>query len=102
MKEGVKVRVIACYSGHEFAIGQIVERRVSEYDEGDNFGFVDEDGFVWYMKPDEYEIVDKSYVVYLLEGALEASVSQGFSRAFNMALRDTVALAAQEASTESV
>lgn len=99
MREGVKVRVVACYSGHEFAIGQIVERRVSEYDEGDNFGFVDEEGFVWYMKPEEYEIVDKSYVVYLLEDALEASVSQGFSRAFNRALRGVVSLAVQEINT---
>lgn len=100
MKEGVKVRVIANYTGHEFVIGEIVERRFSKYDGSSDLGFVDERGSVWYMNSGEYEIVDKSYVVYLLEQVLEASVSQGFSQAFNRALRDMVDLAAQEANTQ--
>ena len=60
MKEGTKVKVVACHTGHEFMIGEIVERRAAEYDEEqDSLGFYSEDSGLWYMQPDEYETVNE-------------------------------------------
>lgn len=59
MEIRTKVRVTCCLTGHEFEDGEIVERHESQYDfeYKDSVGFIASDGSVWYMIPDEYEIV---------------------------------------------
>lgn len=95
MKEGFKVKVKARYTGHGFRLGQIVERRASERDDELSVGFVCDKGFVWYMQPDEYEIVD-SVCEQLLKEALSSAESENFSRA----VIDCILLALEEVSFE--
>lgn len=59
MKIGDKVRVLACFHGHEFNDGDIVERYPLEYDNEHKqlVGFIDEDDQSWYMSPEEYEVI---------------------------------------------
>jgi hypothetical protein len=81
MKEGTKVKVLACVSGHEFQIGEIVERRIGKYDNFDSsMGFYSETAGLWYMDADEYKIVDKSHTIALLADARNLASSQGLSR----------------------
>lgn len=57
MKINTKVKVVACFHGHEFNDGDIVKRYPLEYDNDhkDLAGFIGEDGQSCYMSPDEYE-----------------------------------------------
>jgi hypothetical protein len=81
MKEGTKVKVLTCVTGHEFQIGEIVERRIGEYDGvTDSIGFYSETAGLWYMDTDEYKIVDKSHTIALLADAYNLARSQGLSR----------------------
>lgn len=82
MKEGTKVKVVYCHTGHQFRIGEIVERRVGDYDgEQNSLGFYSEEtDDLWYMQPDEYEIVDKGYVISLMVDTMNMCRTQGFSR----------------------
>ena len=80
MKEGTKVKVLTCVTGHEFQIGEIVERRIGEYDDFDSKGFYSEIAGLWYMDADEYKIVDKSHTLALLSDAYNLARSQGLSR----------------------
>jgi len=82
MKEGTKVKVKACSTGHGFAIGEVVVRRHGEYVEDDQcLGFYSEKQGLWYMTPDEYELVDpKAYAIGLLKEALSACIDAKFSR----------------------
>lgn len=81
MKEGTKVKVVYCHTGHQFRIGEIVERRVGEYDGEQNaLGFYSEESGLWYMQPDEYEIVDKGYAISLMIHVMNMCRAQGFSR----------------------
>lgn len=57
MKIGQAVRVIACESGHQFDIGEIVYRTPAPEDDANGVGFKNSDGKLWYMSEDEYEIV---------------------------------------------
>ena len=95
MKEGVKVKVKARHGGHGFCLGQIVERRASEQDDDSSVGFACDKGFVWYMLPDEYEIVD-SVCEQLLKEALSAAESENFSRV----VIDCILLALEKVSFE--
>lgn len=62
MKEGTKVKVTACFTGHEFDIGEVVMRKYLEEDHSEMcLGFVDDKGSSWYMSPEEYEVCDKVY-----------------------------------------
>lgn len=60
MKVGTKVKVVACITGHDFDDGEIVERHEAEYDYEikDSLGFIAKDGMIWYMIPDEYEVIE--------------------------------------------
>ena len=81
MKEGTKVKVLACVSGHEFQIGEIVEHRIGEHDDfNGTMGFYSETAGIWYMDADEYKIVDKSHTIALLADAMNLAMSQGLSR----------------------
>lgn len=93
MKEGTKVKVVACLTGHEFGIGQVVVRRYGEYEGDDNLGFYSEQDGLWYMKPDEYVIADtKAYALDLLKEALcacqDAKFSRGTIQAVEMAIEN--------------
>jgi hypothetical protein len=79
MKEGVKVKVVAQLSGHEFDIGEVVERKYSCEDSESCIGFYSEQNGIWYMSGDEYEICSKHYVVSLLLDAMVACDQAGFS-----------------------
>ncbi len=59
MKEGTTVKVIANVSKHGFDDGEIVRRKSEEYDHQYNecLGFIAEHGEIWYMIPEEYEVV---------------------------------------------
>ena len=57
MKIGQAVRVIACKSCHEFALGEIVYRAASDEDCAESLGFKNSSGRVWYMTEDEYELI---------------------------------------------
>lgn len=57
MKEGTKVKVVQQLSGHDFEIGEIVERRVGPYEDSETIGFFSETAGIWYMTPEEYEVV---------------------------------------------
>lgn len=57
MKEGTKVKVLACETGHEFKIGEIVTRSVGVHEDAGNLGFMSETVGLWYMAQHEYEIV---------------------------------------------
>ena len=94
MREGTKVKVKARHSEHGFCFGQIVERRASEHDES-SVGFVCDKGFVWYMQPDEYDLVG-STCEQLLKEALSAAESEDFSRV----VIDCILLALEEVSFE--
>jgi len=77
MKDGTKVKVVSYLTGHDFRIGQIVTRESSEwdYEYKDSLGFAGDDGQVWYMQPDEYEIVDAEPKLGRIE-ELEAEVDK--------------------------
>lgn len=55
MEEGTKVKVVACTSGHEFDIGEVVTRKVM-WENGEHIGFHSEENGDWYMYPEEYEL----------------------------------------------
>lgn len=59
MKSGTLVKVVACITGHEFEKGEIVSRHEAEYDYEykDSVGFIDGAGNIWYMSPEEYEVL---------------------------------------------
>lgn len=59
MEIGTKVKVVACFCGHEFLDDQIVKRHPLEYDNEtkDLVGFIGEDGQAWYLAPEEYEVI---------------------------------------------
>lgn len=59
MKAGTMVKVVAYITGHEFEIGQTVVRHEAEHDDYNLafFGFIGETGSIWYMSPDEYEVL---------------------------------------------
>lgn len=80
MKEGTKVKVVASISGHDFDVGEIVERRCGEYEDSECLGFYSKEHGIWYMTPDEYEIVDKNHAIYLMVDAMNMAMQQGFSR----------------------
>jgi hypothetical protein len=81
VKEGTKVKVLDCTSGHEFQIGEIVERRIGGHDDFDGvMGFYSETAGLWYMGTHEYKIIDKSYTIALLADAMNLAMSQGLSR----------------------
>ena len=79
MREGIKVKVVASISGHEFDIGEIVERKYSSEDDNECLGFYSEQNGVWYMNAEEYQICSKDYVVSLLLDAMLACDQAGFS-----------------------
>ena len=56
MKEGTKVEVVSAISGHEFDVGEVVERRWGEYEDADCMGFYSQKNGHWYMTPEEYKI----------------------------------------------
>ena len=60
MKNGTKVKVVACLTGHEFEDDEIVERHEAQYDyeQKDCLGFISKAGEIWYMIPDEYEVLE--------------------------------------------
>lgn len=61
MKQGTKVKVLCCLTGHDFDDGEVVERHDSPFDfevKG-SLGFIAKDGSIWYMIPEEYEILEK-------------------------------------------
>lgn len=95
MKEGTKVKVKANRTIHGFRLGQIVERRASERDDELSVGFVCDKGFVWYMQPDEYDLVDSACEL-LLKEALSAAEAENFSRV----VIDCILLALEEVSFE--
>lgn len=95
MKEGTKVKVKANRTGHGFCLGQIVERRASELDDEFGVGFVCNKGHVWYMQPDEYDLVG-SACEQLLKEALSAAEYEDFSRV----VIDCILLALEEVSFE--
>ena len=81
MKEGTKVKVVACLTDHGFGIGEIVIRRYGEHEDDQCLGFYSEKQGLWYMTPDEYELVDaKAYAIGLLKEALSACIEAKFSR----------------------
>jgi hypothetical protein len=81
MKEGTKVKVLTNVTEHGFRDGEIVGRRVGEYDNyEDSLGFYSEVAGLWYMTSDEYKIVDKSHTVALLADVYNLAMSQGLSR----------------------
>ena len=80
MKEGVKVKVVASITGHDFDIGEIVERRYLDEDDEDCVGFYSERNGEWYMSSDEYEVCDKQYAVDLAVEAANTMRGMGFSR----------------------
>lgn len=80
MKEGIKVKVVASITGHEFDIGEIVERRYLDEDDEDCVGFYSERNGEWYMTAEEYEACDKQYAVDLAVAAANAMMEMGFSR----------------------
>lgn len=97
MKEGTKVKVVYCHTGHEFILGEVVERRAGEYDgEHNSLCFYSEKAGAWYMQPDEYEIVDKSYTIQLMKEIMELLATQGFSKD----LRNKIDLAIEQAEYE--
>lgn len=96
MKEGTKVKVKACHTGHGFSFGQIVERRASEHDDESSVGFVCDKGDVWYMMPEEYEIVDRDHLVQLLKEAKEVAIRQGFSCKVHKEIREIISLVIEE------
>lgn len=57
MKIGQAVRVIACESGHRFAIGEIVYRTPAPGDDEYDLGFKNSSGELCYMGADEYEFI---------------------------------------------
>jgi hypothetical protein len=59
MKAGTLVKVVACITGHDFEIGETVVRHRAEHDDLDlgSLGFIDETGSIWYMSPEEYEVL---------------------------------------------
>lgn len=60
MKQGTKVKVVDCINGHEFQIGEVVARVYAAYDtiEHGSLAFQSDRSGVWYMQPDEYEILN--------------------------------------------
>lgn len=97
MKEGTKVKVIDEVSGHEFDIGEIVERRFAQYDEPDSLGFYSEKNGLWYMCEEEYVVLDKNYTVELLEKALRyAFEGQKFSEETILKIDEALSAASQE------
>ena len=58
MKIGQAVRVIASKSVYQFAIGEIVHRTPTPYDNQRSVGFTNSSGQLRYMTADEYELVD--------------------------------------------
>ena len=80
MKEGTKIKVVASIAGHEFDVGEIVERRhIPEDDEG-CLGFYSEKNGEWYMSAEEYKVCDKQYAIDLAIDAATAMMEMGFSR----------------------
>lgn len=63
MKQGTKVKVVAHLTGHDFDLGEIVERHESQFDYEieDSLAFIAKDGSIWYMIPDEYEVVTQRW-----------------------------------------
>lgn len=57
MKIGQAVRVIAIKSVYQFAIGEIVHRTATPYDDQCSVGFTNSSGQLRYMTADEYELV---------------------------------------------
>lgn len=59
MKMGTKVEVVANITGHDFDEGEVVERHEAEFDYEitDSLGFISKDGLIWYMIPEEYEVI---------------------------------------------
>ena len=95
MKEGTKVKVKARHTRHGFCVGQIVERRASELDDEFGVGFVCDKGDVWYMQPDEYDLVGGA-CEQLLKEALSAAEAENFSTV----VIDCILLALEEVSFE--
>lgn len=61
MKQGTKVKVVDRTNGHEFQIGEVVTRVYAAYDTIAYGGLAfqsDRCSGVWYMQPDEYEILN--------------------------------------------
>lgn len=60
MKNGTKVKVVARVTGHDFDDNEIVERHEAQYDyeSKDSLGFISKSGEIWYMIPDEYEVLE--------------------------------------------
>lgn len=96
MKEGTKVKVKANRTGHGFCLGEIVERRASELDDEFGVGFMCDKDHVWYMQPDEYEIVDRDHLVQLLKEAKEVAIRQGFSCKVHKEIREIISLVIEE------
>ena len=57
MKIGQAVRVIASKSVYQFAIGEIVYRKATPYDDQCSVGFTNSSGQLRYLTADEYELV---------------------------------------------
>jgi len=81
MKEGIKVKVIASITGHEFDIGEIVKRKYLDEDDEGCCGFYSERNGEWYMSPEEYAICDEQHAVDLAAEAANIMMEMGFSRA---------------------
>lgn len=96
MKEGTKVKVIDEVTGHEFDIGEIVTRKYSDGDDLDNLGFYSQRNGVWYMNPDEYEIVDKNHVVDMLSQAYDFAVEQKLSEDTINKIKEALSAAVEE------
>lgn len=95
MREGVKVKVVARNTYHGFAIGEVVKRVRDPGDCADCSAFVSQNGKIWYMQPDEYDLVG-SDCEDLLKEALSAAESENFSRMVS----DCILLALEEVSFE--
>jgi ribulose 1,5-bisphosphate synthetase/thiazole synthase len=80
MKEGIKVKVVASITGHEFNIGEIVKRKYLHEDDEGCCGFYSERNGEWYMSPEEYVVCDKQYSIDLAVDAANAMMEMGFSR----------------------
>jgi len=90
MKQGTKVKVVAERTGHQFYIGEIVQRKAGELDGDISLGFYSENSGLWYMDEDEYEVVDKQYPIDLLKNVLSIAKSQGFSDNACQSLQKTI------------
>jgi ribulose 1,5-bisphosphate synthetase/thiazole synthase len=80
MKEGIKVKVIASITGHEFDIGEIVKRKYLHEDDEGCLGFYSKKNGEWYMSAEEYKVCDKQYAIDLAIDAANAMMEMGFSR----------------------